>query len=161
MLADPLGSEASGDHAMWSPFSRKSRRPHGRTDPSLEQGWASNVNNCIATIDRIGPTAVATLMVETLSTQQGVNLLMELFDEVSQFGAQSLVLDMQNLEYMDSVCLGCLVQSLNHAVEGGGRIALVNTEGNVQHLFRVTQLHRLFPICHDVPTALTAIERAA
>ncbi len=145
---------------MWSPFSRKSRRPHGRSTAPLDHAWASNVNNGIATIDRIGPTAVATLTVDSLSTQEGVTLLMELFDEVSQFGAQSLVLDMQNLEYMDSVCLGCLVQALNHAVEDGGRIALVNTEGNVQHLFRVTQLDRLFPICHDVPTALTAIERA-
>ncbi len=145
---------------MWSPFSRKSRRPHGRTAP-IEHAWAANVNNGIATIDRIGPTAVATLTVDSLSTQEGVTLLMELFDEVSQFGAQSLVLDMQNLEYLDSVCLGCLVQALNHAVQDGGRIALVNTEGNVQHLFRVTQLNRLFPICHDVPTALTAIERTA
>ena len=145
---------------MWSPFSRKSRRPHGRT-AAIDHAWASNVNNGIATIDRIGPTAVATLTVDSLSTQEGVTLLMELFDEVSQFGAQSLVLDMQNLEYLDSVCLGCLVQALNHAVQGGGRIALVNTDSNVQHLFRVTQLNRLFPICHDVPTALTAIERAA
>ncbi len=145
---------------MWSPFSRKSRRPHGRT-AAIDHAWASNVNNGIATIDRIGPTAVATLTVASLSTQEGVTLLMELFDEVSQFGAQSLVLDLQNLEYLDSVCLGCLVQALNHAVQGGGRIALVNTDGNVQHLFRVTQLNRLFPICHDVPTALTAIERAA
>ncbi len=146
---------------MWSPFSRKSRRPHGRSTAALEHAWASNVNNGIATIDRIGPTAVATLTVDSLSTQEGVTLLMELFDEVSQFGAKSLVLDMQNLEYLDSVCLGCLVQALNHAVQGGGRIALVNTDGNVQHLFRVTQLNRLFPICHDVPTALTAIERAS
>ncbi len=145
---------------MWSPFSRSSRRPHGRTAP-IEHTWASNVNNGIATIDRIGPTAVATLTVPSLSTNEGVSLLMELFDEVSQFGAKSLVLDLQNLEYLDSVCLGCLVQALNHAVQGGGRIALVNTDGNVQHLFRVTQLNRLFPICHDVPTALTAIERAA
>ncbi len=146
---------------MWSPFSRKSRRPHGRITAPVDHAWASNVSNGIATIDRIGPTAVATLMVQSLSTKQGVSLLMELFDEVSQFGAQSLVLDLQNLEYMDSVCLGCLVQALNHAVEGGGRIALVNTDGNVQDLFRVTHLNRLFPICHDVPTALTAIERAA
>ncbi len=145
---------------MWSPFSRKSRRPHGRVVP-IEHAWASNVNNGIATIDRIGPTAVATLTVPSLSSDQGVTLLMELFDEVSQFGAQSLVLDLQNLEYLDSVCLGCLVQALNHAVQGGGRIALVNTDGHVQNLFRVTQLNRLFPICHDVPTALTAIERAA
>ena len=146
---------------MRSPFSRKSRRPHRRSAAAIEHAWASKVNNGIATIDRIGPTAVATLTVDSLSTQEGVTLLMELFDEVSQFGAKSLVLDMQNLEYLDSVCLGCLVQALNHAVQGGGRIALVNTDGNVQHLFRLTQLNRLFPICHDVPTALTAIERAA
>jgi len=145
---------------MWSPFSRKSRRPHGRTDPALEHGWASNVNNCIATIDRIGPTAVATLMVETLSTQQGVNLLMELFDEVSQFGAQSPVLDMQNLQYMDSVCLGCLVQSLNHAVEGGGRIALVNPNHSVHYVFRLTRLDHVFSICSSVMAALEAVDQA-
>ena len=84
---------------------------------------------------------------------------MELFDDVSRSGARSLVLDVQNLEYVDSACLGCLVQALNNAIAGGGRIALVNTEGTVQELLRVTQLDRLFPICHDVPTALTAIER--
>ena len=126
----------------------------------LEHAWSSNVNNSIATIDRIGPTAVATVTVPSLSTDEGVGLLMELFDELSQSGAKSLVLDLQSLEYLDSVCLGCLVQALNHAIQGGGRIALVNTDSNVQDLFRVTQINRLFPICHDVPAALTAIERA-
>lgn len=144
---------------MWSPFSRKSRRPHGLQTATGEQVWTTNVNNSIATIDRIGPTAVATVTVPSLATKSGVSLLMGLFDELSHSGAQSLVLDLQNLEYLDSVCLGCLVQALNHAVKGGGRIALVNSDSNVQHLFRVTQLNRLFPICHDVPTALTAIER--
>ncbi len=147
---------------MWSPFSRKSRRrPHSRRTAPIEHVWASNVSNTIATIDRIGPTAVATVMVPSLATNEGVDQLIELFDEVSHLGAKSLVLDLQNLEYLDSVCLGCLVQALNHAVQGGGRIALVNTDSNVQDLFRVTRLNRLFPICHDVPTALTAIERAA
>ena len=145
---------------MWSPFSRNSRRPHGRKPAPLEHAWSSNVNNSIATIDRIGPTAVATVTVPSLSTDEGVGLLMELFDELSQSGAKSLVLDLQSLEYLDSVCLGCLVQALNHAIQGGGRIALVNTDSNVQDLFRVTQINRLFPICHDVPAALTAIERA-
>ncbi len=145
---------------MWSLFSpnrKQARRPAKvRTD-----AWSPITNNAIATIDRIGPTAVATLTVTALSTTEGVGLLLELFDDVSQTGARSLVLDVQNLEYVDSACLGCLVQALNNAIAGGGRIALVNTEGTVQELLRVTQLDRLFPICHDVPTALTAIERAA
>ena len=49
---------------------------------------------------------------------------------------------------------------LNHAINDGGRIAVVNTEGNVQNLLRVTRIDRLFPICHDVPSALATIERA-
>lgn len=148
---------------MWTPFSRTSHRRSlkartaSRTD---KHAWAPKVSSSIATIDRIGPTAVATLTVTALATSHGVGLLMELFDDVSQSGARSLVLDLQNLEFMDSVCLGCLVQALNHAVQDGGRIALVNTDSNVQELFRITQLSRLFPVCHDVPSALTAIERA-
>ncbi len=149
---------------MWTPFSRTSHRRSlkARTaSRSDKHAWARNVSSSIATIDRIGPTAVATLTVTALATSHGVGMLMELFDDVSQSGARSLVLDLQNLEFMDSVCLGCLVQALNHAVQGGGRIALVNTDSNVQELFRITQLSRLFPVCHDVPSALTAIERAA
>ncbi len=148
---------------MWTPFSRRSHRrsPNARTDSRSDKpAWARNANSSIATIDHIGPTAVATLTVTALATSHGVGLLMELFDDVSQSGARSLVLDLQNLEFMDSVCLGCLVQALNHAVQDGGRIALVNTDSNVQELFRITQLDRLFPVCHDVPAALTAIERA-
>ncbi len=148
---------------MWTPFSRRSLRRSriARTaSRSDKPAWARNANSSIATIDHIGPTAVATLTVTALSTAHGVGLLMGLFDDVSQSGARSLVLDLQNLEFMDSVCLGCLVQALNHAVQDGGRIALVNTDSNVQELFRITQLNRLFPVCHDVPAALTAIERA-
>ncbi len=149
---------------MWTPFSRRSqpRCPGARTASGSDNpAWAHNAGNSIATIDRIGPTAVATLTVTALATSHGVGMLMELFDNVSQTGARSLVLDLQNLEFMDSVCVGCLVQALNHAVQDGGRIALVNTDSNVQELFRMTQLDRLFPVCHDVPSALTAIERSA
>ena len=68
---------------MWSPFSRKSRRPHGRT-AAIDHAWASNVNNGIATIDRIGPTADATLTVPPLPTNERVNLCMDRVDEASQ-----------------------------------------------------------------------------
>ena len=149
-------------------FSRKSRRhrpppPQNRTPYPAgcdRDAWGSTRNSSIAKLDRIGPTAVATLTVTELSTSEGVALLSDLFDDVTHSGASSLVLDIQNLEYMDSVCLGCLIKALNHAVHGGGRIAVVNAEGNIQDLFRVARMDRLFPICHDVSTALAAIERS-
>lgn len=149
-------------------FSRKSRRHAPQTRPGSrtkgtarpdKQAWGSVVNNSIAKIDRIGATAVATLTVTELSTYEGVAMLSELFSDVTHSGASSFVLDIQNLEFLDSVCLGCLVKALNHAVSDGGRIAVVNTDGNVQDLLRIACLDRLFPICHDVPSALAAIER--
>ncbi len=144
---------------MWSPFTRKaSKRKQRNAEPQLEMPWEM-VSNPIATIDHVGPTAIATLTVTALSTKEGVAMLMNLFNQVSHSGAESLVLDIQNLEYMDSVCLGCLIKALNCAVQDGGRIALVNVEGNVQQMMRVTQLDRRFPICQNVPKALEAIDR--
>jgi len=152
-------SEAAETAPMWNLFSPRRNRAR-RPTPARTDAWSPVTNNAIATIDHIGPTAVATLTVTALATTEGVGLLLELFDDVSHSGARSLVLDVQNLEFVDSACLGCLVQALNNAIAQGGRIALVNTEGAVQELLRATRLDRLFPICHDVPAALTAIERA-
>jgi len=152
-------SEAAETAPMWNLFSPRRNRAR-RPTPARTDAWSPVTNNAIATIDHIGPTAVATLTVTALATTEGVGLLLELFDDVSHSGARSLVLDVQNLEFVDSACLGCLVQALNNAIAQGGRIALVNTAGAVQELLRATQLDRLFPICHDVPAALTAIERA-
>ena len=158
--------------AMWTFFSRKShRRSHNiasralaaRSRPRIagtkRPAWAPITANPIAHIDHFGPTAVATLTVAALARSEGVAQLMGLFEDVSRSGARHFVLDIQNLEYMDSVCLGCLVKALNHATADGGRIALVNTEAGIQGLFRTTHLDRLFPICNDVMTALEAVER--
>jgi len=146
---------------MWRPFSRKSHRSTATAARSRKRkpAPAPSFDPRVATIDRIGGTAVATLTVTALSTDQGVAMLMGLFDQVSHSGASGLVLDIQNLEYMDSMCLGCLVQALNCAVDDGGRIALVNIEGHVQNMLRLAQLDRRFPVCHDVPKALAMVER--
>ncbi len=151
---------------MWTLFSRRDHRrkhqarAHRNRIPYHEPVWTAKGINSIATLDLIGPTAVATVTVRELAASAGVAHLTGLFAEVSQSGARHFVLDIQNLEYMDSACLGCLVKALNHAIEDGGRIALVNSESGVQDLFRMTRLDRRFPICHDVPAALAAVERA-
>ena len=62
---------------------------------------------------------------------------------------------------MDSACLGALVELLTNMQSRGGRIALVNAGRNVEYLFRLTQLDRLFPICRDVMMAIEAVERGA
>ena len=102
---------------------------------------------------------MATLTVSALARSEGVAGLLGLFESVSRSGARHFVLDVQNLEFMDSACLGCLVKALNHAAAAGGRIALANADAGIQGLFRTTSLDRRFPIYHDVPSALANVER--
>jgi len=113
----------------------------------------------IADVQHIGSTAVATLTVTELTRGSGEGQLAELLDELLASGARDFILDVQNVQYMDSACLGCLVAALNTQAVRGGHIALVNTDRSVAYLFRLTRLDRVFPICTDVPTALTTIER--
>lgn len=121
------------------------------------------INPNLAVLDRLGETAVVTLTVEVLSGDETALLLRELLTSVYQQGNKHFILDLQNVSSMDSVCVGVLVEMLTQMQQtrGGGRIALVNADGNVAYLFRITRLDRVFPICRDVMTALTAVEHAS
>lgn len=157
---------------MWNPFSRRGgqpapndaeRDPAARAsvlDPFETGGVARTIRNKIAEVHRMGPTAVATLTVTELTQEKGVELLADLLDELAETGARHFILDIQNVQFMDSACLGCLVEALNRMAKNGGRIALANTANSVQYLFRMTQLDRVFPICSDVMAALAAVERS-
>ncbi len=152
---------------MWNIF----RRPADETfaagtfiDRAVELAVESEPpprRNVIATIEFIGAVAVATLTVTELTQDDGVVQLTELLDDLAQSGAKHFVLDVCNVQHMDSSCLGCLVEALNRMATNGGRIALVNADHSVAYLFRMTRLDRVFPICSDVMAALKAMERAS
>lgn len=113
----------------------------------------------IADVQMMNTTAVATLTVTELTRGSGETQLAELLDELMQSGATDFILDVQNVQYMDSACLGCLVAALNAQSARGGHIAMVNADRSVQYLFSLTRLDRVFPICPDVITALSTIDR--
>jgi anti-anti-sigma factor len=140
-------------------FSRRPRNEDHEFDAFDPDAWATFDDSPIATLDRFGATAVATLTVTALERREGVAGLLGLFEAVTQSGARHFVLDVQNLEYMDSACLGCLVKALNNATADGGRIALANADTGIQSLFSTTKLDRRFPLCHDVASALASVER--
>jgi anti-sigma B factor antagonist len=107
----------------------------------------------------MGSTAVATLTVTELSQEEGAERLADLLYELGETGAMHYVLDVQNVQYMDTACLGCLVEALNGMAARGGRIAVVNPNHSVHYIFRLTRLDRVFSICSDVMSALEAVER--
>jgi len=127
-------------------------KPSDNARPSFDE---------MATLERLGQTAVATVTISELTGPMATWLMADLLDEISASTVRHLVLDLQNVTYLDSSCLGALVQMLTKLQQGGGRIALVNAGHSVTYLFQLTRLDRLFPICRDVMTAIAAVERAA
>lgn len=119
----------------------------------------------LATYEQLGETLVATVTVQALSGPDAQDLTTEvrrwLDDTDAERPARHIVFDLQNVQYMDSGCIGVMVELLNAIQESKGRIALVNTGHNVEYLFKLTRLDRLFPICRDVMKAIEVVERAA
>ncbi len=124
----------------------------------------------LSNYDRLGQTLVATPTVATLSGPDAAVLASELCERIHDAhhkpeaamtgGVRHIVLDLQNVQYMDSMCVGVLVELLTTLKEAGGRIALVNAATSVEYLFKLTRLDRVFPICRDVMKAIECVERA-
>ncbi len=138
-------------------------------DADFSPGGASHERR-LSSFDRLGQTLVATLTVGTLSGPESVDLVAELCEQMKAVretdtdqgpatAARHVVLDLQNVQYMDSMCIGVMVEFLTKLNAAGGRIALVNTAQNVEYLFKLTRLDRVFPICRDVMKAIEMVER--
>lgn len=149
----------AGRRAGTAPQAARSAPARERVHDSPSDGGHFHEHTSIAEIELVGQVAVATLTVDELSQSSGVEGLAALLQELKETGAKHYVLDIQNIQYMDSMCLGCLVESLNNMATSGGKIALASCDQNVQQLFRMTRLDRVFPICRDVLSAMTAVER--
>jgi anti-sigma B factor antagonist len=116
-------------------------------------------DDSIAEIEVMASTAIATITVAELTQEDGAERLSELLLEMAETGVTNFVLDMQNVQYMDTACLGCLVQALNDLAARGGGIALANPNHSVHYVFRLTRLDRVFRICSNVMAALEAVEK--
>lgn len=113
----------------------------------------------LATLEVLGKTAIATVTVSELTGSAASRLVSDLLDEFAQARVRHFVFDLQNVTYMDSACIGVMVELLTRIQSAGGRIALVNAGQSVSYLFKLTRLDRLFPICRDVMQAIAAVER--
>ncbi len=132
-------------------------------------GWVSSAipRRELATYDRLGQTLVATITVQSLSGPDATELAAEIGarmfilnkDPAGETLVRHVVMDFQGVQYIDSMCIGVMVELLGKLKESGGRIALVNTEHNLECLFKLTRLDRVFPMCRDVMKAIEAVER--
>ena len=67
-----------------------------------------------------------------------------------------LILDLNEVYFIDSSGLGCLVACLRKITEKGGDIKLCGIQDPVRLVIELTQLHKFFDIFDDVPSAKTS-----
>jgi len=134
-------------------------------DPELEREILPDIEHPpqppqLATLERLGTAVVVTVTVTDLSGGEATELVSQLLHVAETSETKHFVFDLQNVSFMDSSCVGAMVELLTILQKQGGRIAIVNAAQSVSYLFKLTRLDRLFPICRDVPTAVAAVERA-
>lgn len=85
----------------------------------------------------------------------------ELEPVLSSPGPLMLVMDLSEVPFCDSVGLGVLVSTHNHARRTGGRLILVLQEGMISNLLTITNLNRHFETSPSLTDAQAALAAAA
>lgn len=80
-------------------------------------------------------------------------VMIDLIDD----GGANMVISMEKVEYIDSSGLGALVGGLKRASEKNGKIMIVCNSPQVQKVFQITGLERVFPLFDAEIDAVNAI----
>jgi anti-anti-sigma factor len=67
-------------------------------------------------------------------------------------GCHDVILDLQNVRYLDSAGIGALAQAYTSSRRHGGRVVFVHVAGRNKELLRITRLLTVFEV-YDTTTA--------
>ncbi|MCB9057188.1 MAG: STAS domain-containing protein [Calditrichae bacterium] len=72
-------------------------------------------------------------------------------------GKIKIVIDLQNVEWMNSSGLGILIGAITTLKNNGGRMILANVSERIENLLKITKLISVFDIESDVEAAVQAL----
>ena len=73
--------------------------------------------------------------------------------DATEKGKRDLVVDLTQLEFLDSTGLGALIGAHRRATEHGGSLRLIVSEGPIARLLTITGLIRVFAVYHSLEDA--------
>jgi anti-sigma B factor antagonist len=76
-------------------------------------------------------------------------------------GRKKILLNLADVDYIDSAGLGSLVSSFTSVRNDGGELKLVYLTKKVQDLLQMTRLYTVFDIYDDEEAALTSFDKSA
>ena len=84
----------------------------------------------------------------------GSAALRDLVRNLISAGNKKILLNLRNVDYIDSSGLGELVSAFTSMRSGGGELKLLNLTRRVQALLQITKLYTVFDITDDEATSL-------
>ena len=122
---------------------------------------ASTDAHCPVTSSVLGQSLIVTLVDSDLNAFKAaeINHEIRLLLEANP-GARNLVLDMENIKFLDSAGLNTLVDLISPVRQRGGCIAVAAACQQVEVLFKLTRLELIFKIRRTTLEAIDAAERA-
>jgi len=76
--------------------------------------------------------------------------LKAILKEAVKAGNSNIVLNLQRINYMDSVIIGLLVEIFNELRDKGGLLAFANIHSRVKKIFDVTNLTQYFTVYKNI-----------
>jgi anti-sigma B factor antagonist len=77
----------------------------------------------------------------------------EWLNETNQF-----ILDMKNVDFIDSTGLGGIVACLKYSSEAGGDLKIVSLQSKPRMVFEITRAYKIFDIYDDLQTAIDSMK---
>lgn len=79
--------------------------------------------------------------------------------EAAENGKHEIIVDLSQVEFLDSTGLGALIGAHRRALEKNGRVRLVCTDGPIQRLLNITGLMKSFAVYTTLEAALADRDR--
>jgi anti-sigma B factor antagonist len=105
-------------------------------------------------VDHLGPHPVVRLSGD-VDVESSPALAQTLMTVLADLGAQTLVLDLTEVEFVDSSGLGALVGAHQRASLQGSTLILAGLHPRVAKVLRITKLNKVFSVADSVEEAMT------
>jgi anti-sigma B factor antagonist len=79
-------------------------------------------------------------------------------NELVKHERKKIVMNLSEINFIDSTGLGGMVSCLRTVSKKGGDIKIAGLQAQVRAIFELTRLHRIFQIFDDTETALRSFE---
>jgi anti-sigma B factor antagonist len=109
-------------------------------------GSSSSIVNDVNPEHLLAASSVEVLALQGCLDAAYVHSQKQLFNDLPGLATTALVIDLQDINFIDSTGLGFLVMLGKKAASQGRRFALCNPSKQAQMLFELTRLHQVFDL---------------